>query len=782
MKTEINMLNDTKVLGLKALGLCFFLSLLASPCISLADSATFAPPQSIRTETGPIETWGVSSVDLNDDYCADLFFGNHRLQPTVYLGNCDGTFESRSDLVIGDDIHVDAHTTVFGDFQNIGCSDAHISVGGTNPNQSRHRNQLLLGSIGSNGECTGLLTREVGSDAEYPEQRARSSVPVDVDYDGDLDLVTTGYAFDSMSAGGSEAIFLNDGAGELTFGPNSLVGEFDGHLRTIFNVLADLNGDNELDLICGESTFPNAQCSKDVSASFAAGSLLSQDLSFDLVRSATGVGNVRTGVVDAFAEDIDGDGDNDLVALRRANNSGNAVRILGNTVVEGLNTTFSGTPMRCLGIPGEVDIESFEITGDYVNSRDIRFGQNANTQNIPNIAGSSVRRYAFENLTRANNRGLALPNIADGVDDNERGTYVGYIETERMWRICDVIGYEPSGVVVNPRPRRRFNKYGFRVEFSGAVGELVHQGYDPSREPIQPVVWVNKGTSGTRTTFENEVSNGGISRAITAFALGKGDFDNDGDMDFIATYENHGQRNSNYLYSNDGAGNFERSRFTGCLTGIAESVAIADLNDDGRLDPVISCAWFGIAHRTNHAHSVWLNNTDNDNKAIMFSLSGAVNGVNSEGIGAKIRVTDANDRSNTFGRGSQDSEFVHCGVALRTAVDVIVDWPGGVVQNVYDDVSTAAFYKLQEGSNTAELVKTLGSPSATLPTVEVNFNGVNETAGITRVLVRLADFQTNTSNTNIEVDYSTVDLSATAGEDYTSISGTAVIEPGRRFV
>jgi len=445
--------------------------------------------------------------------------------------------------------------------------------------------------------------------------------------------------------------------------------------------------------------------------------------------------------------------------------------------------------MRCLAIPGSVDIESLVITGDYVNSRDIKFGINGVSENQPSTSLGSARRFVYENLTRADNTGLTLPNTADGVDEDERGTYIGYLQAEEMWRICDVTGFEPAGTTVTPTPNRRFNKYGFRIEFSGAVGELIHQRYDPSAEALRPTVWLNNGDSGNGTEFENQPNNGGIDSAITAFGLGKGDFDNDGDMDFIATYENHGVRGQHYLYSNDGAGNFERSRFDGCPTGIAESIAIADVNDDGLLDPIISCAWFGLAHETNHAHSVWLNNTDNGNNAIMFSVVG--NSSNREGIGARIRVTDANDRTqtvcsrdvgNTLGRGSQDSEFVHCGVASRTEVDVIIDWPGNLGQNIYDNVSTAAFYRLVEGTNTAEFVKTLGSNLTTsLPVVELSYRRVDETEGSARLLVRLEGDQFNTSNTSIEVDYVSVDNTAIAGQDYTAVSGRAVIEPGRRY-
>jgi len=543
-------------------------------------------------------------------------------------------------------------------------------------------------------------------------------------------------------------------------------------------------------LLCGENSFPRAQCSKDVSAFFNSGDLLSQDLSLDLVTpSGTNVSSLLTNTVDAFAEDIDNDGDNDLVVLKRNNRSGNATRLANNTIVESLNTSTAPSPMRCLGIPGEVDIESLVIAGDYLDSSDIRFGPNASTVNTPNTSNASARRFVFNNISRANNIGLPpLPDISDGVDENERGMYIGYVVAEQMWKICDVIGV---GENLNPAPQRRFNLYGMRAEFSGPVGELIHEGYDPDTAPIRPIIWINNGDNGNGIEFENTTDNGGIDQAITAFALGKGDFDNDGDMDFIASYENYSPRDNHYLYTNDGTGNFSRSRFAGCPTGVAESVAVLDANADGRLDAVVACAWFGLAHDTSFAHSLWLNNSDNDNQAIMFDVVG--NNSNRSGIGARITVTDANDRTqavctrdvgNTFGRGSQDSEYVHCGVALRETVDVIVDWPGGNGRDIYDNVSTGGLYTLEEGSNRAQLIRSFNSNTTTraaptaLPELEINSVTVNESIGTATLAIQLRGNATSTND--ITVNCASMDNTAVANDDYTATAGLATIRAGQQ--
>ena len=753
-------------------------------CASLMANATpsFQVPQALSGISGPVETWGVASADVNNDDCPDLFFGNHRGQPSLYIGRCDGTFIHKPDNIVNDNPKVDDHSTVFGDFNNDGCPDMHMSVGGTNPSKPQDKNQLLFNN------CEGVFTLDGGSVTEYPEQRGRSSVPFDVDFDNDIDLATTGYVSGSQSTGGGEEIFENIGAGlsgqPWEFVKRSEYYEFDGHTITLFNIFANVIGNDELDLVCGEREFPRQECTKDVAsrnAQFA-------DNLISLKNPA------KNDTADAFVEDIDNDGDNDIVALRRKGGSGNAKRYNNNTVVEGLNTSHTTSGIRCLGMPGSVDITSLVITGDYVNSEDIKFGSDRITNVIENSVTGSTQRYDFGELIHTNSDyiGLNLPDDSNGIDESERGTYIGYLESKNMWKVCDVTGTNHD--FMKNLPKRKYNKYGLRIKFSGPVGDLVHENYDPEKEPLTPVVWINNGKdSNNKTIFEDKTRAAGITKPVTAFGLGKGDFDNDGDIDFVASYENHGFRGKNYLYTNDGNGVFQRSRFAGCPNGIAESVAVIDANADGLLDPVMGCAWYGLAHNTSYEHAIWLNNTNNSNKAIMFEIIGDGVSVNKGGIGARIKVTDANDKTsvicsrevgNTLGRGSQDSEFVHCGVASHDTVDVIIDWPGSVAwgQDVYDNVTTAAMYRLIQGASNPALIKPLRNSIIKLPVVTVNNKMVDESAGSAELLIKLPINTVNKTGGDITVQYTTRELSsvsAAAGADYSTTSGSATIEPNK---
>jgi len=66
------------------------------------------------------------------------------------------------------------------------------------------------------------------------------------------------------------------------------------------------------------------------------------------------------------------------------------------------------------------------------------------------------------------------------------------------------------------------------------------------------------------------------------------------------------------------------------------------------------------------------------------------------------------------------------------------------------------------------------------PVIGVNFRWVHESASSAALFIRLDNYQRNNTDSDITVDYTTVDDTATAGLDYIPLSGTAVIRPGER--
>jgi ASPIC and UnbV/FG-GAP-like repeat/Secretion system C-terminal sorting domain len=152
------------------------------------------------------------------------------------------------------------------------------------------------------------------------------------------------------------------------------------------------------------------------------------------------------------------------------------------------------------------------------------------------------------------------------------------------------------------------------------------------------------------------------------------DIENDGDLDLFVTND----EGPNFLYINDGTGNFSRVMDEAIATdlGMTYGQAWADYNKDGVLDVMIS------------THSDQLDKLfcgkDNSNHWINIKLQGSVSNFSSIGTqirlkaGGKWQVRQVNPIS---GFGSQNSLRQHFGIGTNTTIDSIqVDWPSGIKQ------------------------------------------------------------------------------------------------------
>jgi hypothetical protein len=196
------------------------------------------------------------------------------------------------------------------------------------------------------------------------------------------------------------------------------------------------------------------------------------------------------------------------------------------------------------------------------------------------------------------------------------------------------------------------------------------------------------------------------------WGCGFADFDNDGDKDlFIGV--GHLQVNvekydktSAYaatpvLLRNNGEGRLEDvtdSSGPGLkVMCVARGVALDDLDNDGRIDVVIS--------NSRRPPVVLRNETDTSHHWLQLHLRGAR--VNRDAVGARVRVIAGDlvqiDEVHS-GRGYQ-SHFgsrLHFGLGPRTRVDLIeVRWPGGFTET-WRDVTADQLLTLTEGSGTAD--------------------------------------------------------------------------------
>jgi hypothetical protein len=232
------------------------------------------------------------------------------------------------------------------------------------------------------------------------------------------------------------------------------------------------------------------------------------------------------------------------------------------------------------------------------------------------------------------------------------------------------------------------------------------------------------------TTYKRELplllrnQGGGLFRDVTAksaqsqrcfnnskWGCGFADFDNDGWKDIFVGI-GHLQVNierydktSSYaarpmVLRNSGQGRFEDVTDSAgdglAIQCVARGVALEDLDNDGRIDVVIS--------NSRRPPVLLRNESDNDHHWLHVKLRGVK--VNREAVGARVTVTAGDlvqiDEVHS-GRGYQ-SHFgtrLHFGLGNRDRIDSIqVRWPGGFTES-WRDVATDQILTLTEGTGQA---------------------------------------------------------------------------------
>lgn len=194
-------------------------------------------------------------------------------------------------------------------------------------------------------------------------------------------------------------------------------------------------------------------------------------------------------------------------------------------------------------------------------------------------------------------------------------------------------------------------------------------------------LYINNGINGFSKNNTDTISK------TFAFTFGSnfGDIDNDGDLDLITTnaYGNGFLRN--FLYINDGLGNFSKneSEVLSQDSGWSYGCAFADYNNDGFLDLAIANNLNG-----NQKNSLYKNNT-NLNSWIEIKCQGSFS--NYSAIGAKVRlkaqingnsVWQMREISSQSGYCGQNMLNVHFGLGNASNIDsLIIEWPSGTEES-----------------------------------------------------------------------------------------------------
>jgi hypothetical protein len=187
-----------------------------------------------------------------------------------------------------------------------------------------------------------------------------------------------------------------------------------------------------------------------------------------------------------------------------------------------------------------------------------------------------------------------------------------------------------------------------------------------------------------------------------------GDFDNDMDLDlFFACRDGAGNR-ANLAFENLGNGTFLRVAVTGAegftgpavtaAAGTSESVAMADYNEDGFLDLVVTNG-LNLQPLRYGGDTQLFRNTGNANSWLEFDLVGVAS--NRDAIGAKILVssggvTQYREQNGGYHRWSQNYSRIHVGLGVNDHADISVQWPSGAV-DTFTNVAANAIYIITEG-------------------------------------------------------------------------------------
>lgn len=237
----------------------------------------------------------------------------------------------------------------------------------------------------------------------------------------------------------------------------------------------------------------------------------------------------------------------------------------------------------------------------------------------------------------------------------------------------------------------------------------------------------NDGADFSEQTTSIIASGGGNS-----FGSSFGDIDNDGDLDLFVCNAFSASQTTNFIYINDGQGNFtqDTSSVLATHTGWTFGCAFGDYDNDGWLDLILANTF-----DENQTNSVF-HNTGSGNNWVKLNCIGTTS--NTSAVGAIIRTNatiNGNDVWQTrkivasTGYCSQNSYAVHFGLGDATSINQLeITWPSGLVE-LFTDLDANNIYTVEEGngitlgvhdSNKLKNVRTYPNPFKDTLTIELN--------------------------------------------------------------
>ena len=342
------------------------------------------------------DSWSIVLADVDGDGDLDMLEGNQFQTNRLYLNN--GTADPFSG-VTGSNISSETDNTrtiVLGDVD--GDGDLDLLAGNSNQTNRLYLNRRT--SVPFNVVTASKLTTDTGD--------TYSIALGDVDGDGDLDLVAGNYL-------DTNRLYLNNGTADPFGGVAGANISTDAH-RTYCLVLADVDGDGDLDLLAGNYLDTNRLYLNNGTTTPFSG-LFGSDISID----TDGTYSIALG-------DVDGDGDLDMLAGNYGDtnrlylNNGTATPFSGVTGSD-ISTDVHDTWSVALGdVDGDGDLDM--LAGNYGQTNRM-YKNNGTADPFGTVVGSDVHSSTLNTTSVA---------VADVDGDGHLDLVTGnYQQTNRLY-------------------------------------------------------------------------------------------------------------------------------------------------------------------------------------------------------------------------------------------------------------------------------------------------------------------------------------------------------------
>lgn len=669
------------------------------------------------TYTG--ESWGASWGDVNGDLLPDLFVNHHRAPPTLHINQGGLSFLDVTASTYWSDPSTvgDMHGGSWSDFDNDGDQDFYVTHG------SKNENHFMVNEGGA------LVYRTSDYDPLIPSWRGRMPIWFDFTGDGLLDVHVTSENVSPTLAQVPPSFADRTAAAGTTCDKRQM------------GFLADVTGDGVLEFICSGASWPGTIYD------FSGGLPFTQ---------VTGLMPGVSYVQDVAIADFDNNLKVDFFAVRGKKRLSGADQVGSNSLVAQLVATGGGERSAKFDSNGDVTITL--VTERDFSGDDVFIGSEGWNPDVP-VTKVGGERTIVLSLSSSD---PSVVGIAPHDTSTSRNVYIGYEPATETWTIAN----SPGG---------SWTYLYLAVDSTAPVSGVTESGINYLDRPILPAL-LSHGAGG----ISDVASTAGF-KPVQCISVAAADFDNDMDVDLYVVCRDANLNIANRYYDNDGSGNFVEVPLAGGAAGPigygvgkGENVVAADYDADGNVDLFVTNGLAMNPQLVGGPDLLFRNLGNADNHWIELDLIGTVS--NRDGIGARVlatagSMTQLREQNGGYHRWAQHDKRLHFGLGLNVVVDLVIEWPSGVV-DVHNGVAVNWVYQATEGGSLAP-VSPGGSPT---PAVSISPGALSvaEDAGSVSVDINLSV----SDAAPISVNYSTVDGEALAPGDYVAGADTVVFAPG----